>query len=90
LRFGPPYDHSRFVAYSEVSARSQRWLGGYSSPYSIAVLYAGLGDKDAIQWLTAAYQERDINLERLKGDPLLDPVRSDARFPELEKKVGQP
>ena len=58
---------------------------GYSSPYSIAVLYAGLGDKDAIQWLTTAYQERDINLERLKADPLLDPVRSDA-LPRIGKK----
>jgi tetratricopeptide (TPR) repeat protein len=70
---------------TRVAARKK----GYSSPYLIAVLYADMGDKDAtFQWLTTAYQERDTNLQRLKVDPWLDPVRTDPRFVELEKKIG--
>ena len=61
---------------------------GYSSPYSVAVLYPGLGDKDAIQWLTTAYQERDINLERLKTDPLLDRSAPTRAFPNWKKRSG--
>jgi hypothetical protein len=60
---------------------------GYSSAYSIAVLYADLGDKeDAFRWLNTAYQERDWQLESLKTDFLLDPLRSDPRFAELVRK----
>ena len=64
---------------------------GYSSAYTIAALYAGLGDKDqAFKWLNTAYQERDAQLSGLKTDFLLDPLRSDLRFAELVRKVGLP
>lgn len=50
----------------------------------IAVLYAGLRDKDeAFKSLHTAYQARDWHLETLKTDFLLDPLRSDTRFAEL-------
>ena len=73
-------------------ARSQRWLAAKRAilrrtPSLFSTL--GWGGKDAIQCLTTAYQERDINLECLKADPLLDSVRSDARSPNW-KKVGLP
>ena len=36
------------------------------SAYSIADLYADLGDKDqAFQWLNTAYQERDVRSDRV-------------------------
>lgn len=64
---------------------------GNSSAYTIATLYAGLEDKDtAFQWLNVAYKERDLGMERLKTDPMLDPLRSDPRLAELIKKVGLP
>ena len=64
---------------------------GYASPYRIASLYADLGDKDqAFRWLSIAYQERDWQLEGLKADFYLDPLRSDPRFAELVRKVGLP
>jgi len=64
---------------------------GYSSAYDIAILYAGLGDKEAaFEWLNVAYQERDSGMERLKSDPWLDPLRPDPRLNDLIRKVGLP
>jgi len=64
---------------------------GDSSAYTIATMYAELGEKDqAFQWLTTAFQERDQGLMGLKTDPSFDPIRSDPRFAELVRKVGLP
>ncbi|MCM3902784.1 MAG: winged helix-turn-helix domain-containing protein [Pyrinomonadaceae bacterium] len=56
----------------------------YVSPYTIAAIYAGLGEKDqAFKWLDKAEEERDIWLMNLKVDPVFKTIRSDARFPDL-------
>jgi TolB-like protein/DNA-binding winged helix-turn-helix (wHTH) protein len=61
----------------------------YISPYSIAVIYLGLGDKEqAFAWLNRAYEERDNWLIYLKVEPRLDPLRTDARFTNLLRRVG--
>jgi TolB-like protein/DNA-binding winged helix-turn-helix (wHTH) protein/tetratricopeptide (TPR) repeat protein len=61
----------------------------YISPYSIAVLYAGLGDKEqAFAWLNRAYEQRDNWLIYLNVDPRLDALRSDARFADLLRRIG--
>lgn len=57
--------------------------------YEIALVYAGLGDKDrAFQWLDAAYQAHDVGLVYLKVDPCLNPLRSDPRFAVLLQREG--
>jgi len=62
----------------------------YHSAYGIACLYAGMGDKDqTFRWLDIAYQGRESSLKGLKTEFMLDPVRSDPRFAELLRKVGQ-
>ena len=59
--------------------------------YEIALVYAGLGDKDnAFQWLDRAYQARDKGMTYLIADPCLDPLRSDPRFAALVKRIGFP
>jgi TolB-like protein/Tfp pilus assembly protein PilF len=59
--------------------------------YEIALVYAGLKDNNnAFDWLEKAYQARDKGLTYLKVDPCLDPLRSDPRFANLEKRVGLP
>lgn len=59
--------------------------------YEIAIVYAGLGEKDqAFEWLEKAYAARDKGLTYLKIDPCLDPLRSDPRFNELLRRVGLP
>ena len=61
----------------------------YVSPYSFALVYAGLGDKDqAFQWLEKSRQDRTPYLSTIKVDPLLDNLRSDPRFAELMRRVG--
>ena len=70
------------------------FLAAIGSAYEIATLlcrYADLGDKDQpFQWLNTAYQEHNSQLEDLKTEFLLDPIRSDPRFAELVRKVGLP
>jgi eukaryotic-like serine/threonine-protein kinase len=62
----------------------------YVSPYMIATIYAGLGDKEkAFSFLEKAYQERSPDVPYfLKADLRLDPLRSDPRFQDLMHRVG--
>jgi hypothetical protein len=56
----------------------------YVSPYTIAAIYAGLGDKDqAFKWLEKAFEQGDIWLMNLKVDPVFKRLRSDPRYPDL-------
>jgi tetratricopeptide (TPR) repeat protein len=65
---------------------------GYVSPYMIATIYAGLGEKDrAFEFLEQAYQERSLDIaSHLKADLRFDNLRSDARFQALLRRVGFP
>jgi TolB-like protein/DNA-binding winged helix-turn-helix (wHTH) protein/Tfp pilus assembly protein PilF len=59
------------------------------SPYSIALVYVGLGDKDrAFEWLERTYAERSPKLVYLKVEPQLDSIRTDPRFGVLMAKMG--
>ncbi|HKD61380.1 MAG TPA: tetratricopeptide repeat protein [Terracidiphilus sp.] len=59
--------------------------------YEIALIYAGLGDKNhAFEWLELSFANRDKGLTYLKIDPCVDPLRNDPRFQDLVKRVGFP
>jgi tetratricopeptide (TPR) repeat protein len=61
--------------------------GGYSNASEIAMVYAALGDMDqAMAWLNRAYRERFNPSVLLR--PGFDPLRADARFQDLERRVG--
>jgi TolB-like protein/DNA-binding winged helix-turn-helix (wHTH) protein/Flp pilus assembly protein TadD len=64
----------------------------YVSPYMMATIYAGLGDKDkAFEFLERAYQERSLDISwHLKADLRIDNLRSDPRFQDLVRRVGYP
>jgi len=64
----------------------------YVAPYSVAVIYAGLGEKDqAFAWLDRAYADRSYYLAvYLTTDARLDSLRSDPRFTDLLRRVGLP
>jgi tetratricopeptide (TPR) repeat protein len=69
------------------AARRDSGLIGYA--VHLAILYAGLGEKDqAFEWLEKAYQEHDNALTSLRVYPFFDPLRSDPRFTQLLKKMG--
>jgi DNA-binding winged helix-turn-helix (wHTH) protein/tetratricopeptide (TPR) repeat protein len=54
------------------------------SPLDMALLYAGLGDKNqAFSWLERACVEKSGPLIYLRVEPRLDPLRSDVRFKSL-------
>jgi serine/threonine protein kinase/TolB-like protein len=75
----------------EVQLAQRKAKNGYVSPYTIAVNYADLGDKDhAFQWLDLAFQERDGGLIGIRTDPTFDSVRSDPRNADLVRKIGLP
>jgi TolB-like protein/Flp pilus assembly protein TadD len=61
----------------------------YVSPYDMAILHVGLGEKDqAFDWLEKSYAERERWMVTLKVAPALDPLRSDPRFADLVRRVG--
>jgi tetratricopeptide (TPR) repeat protein len=64
----------------------------YVSPYMIATVYAGLGEKDkAFEYLEKAYQERSSDLPYfLRADLRVDSLRSDPRFQDLLRRMNFP
>jgi TolB-like protein/DNA-binding winged helix-turn-helix (wHTH) protein len=64
----------------------------YVSPYMIATVYAGLGERNkAFEYLEKAYQERSSDLPYfLKADLRLDSLRSDPRFQDLMRRMNFP
>jgi len=60
----------------------------YVSPYLIATIYAGLGEKDKVfELLEKAYDERDLDMSwHLQSDVRLNSVRSDPRFRALSRR----
>jgi TolB-like protein/Tfp pilus assembly protein PilF len=63
----------------------------YVSPYEIAMIYAGLSDRDrAFEWLEKAYEERATLLVYFRMDPRIWSLRSDARFQDLLRRMNFP
>jgi eukaryotic-like serine/threonine-protein kinase len=74
---------------AELQQQSKR---AYVSPYMIAVIYAGLGQKDkALEFLEKGYEVKapDI-IYFLRADLRLDPLRQDPRFQDLLRRVPFP
>lgn len=62
----------------------------YVSPYDVATVYAGLGDKqETLAWLERALEDRSGWLALwLKVDPKFDAFRSEPRFRDLLRRIG--
>jgi len=73
---------------STLNALSRR---KYVSPYGMAEIYVALGDFDqGLAWLERAYEEHSWELAFLKVSPVFDPLRSDARFKDLVRRMNFP
>lgn len=89
------YSHARLGERSvalgiieELTAASEH---SFVPAFLYALVYAGLEDKDpAFSWLEKACEERFNRLAYLKLEALWDPLRSDARFIDLLRRVGIP
>jgi TolB-like protein/DNA-binding winged helix-turn-helix (wHTH) protein/Tfp pilus assembly protein PilF len=64
--------------------------GTSATPYTMATIYAGLGEKDkAFEFLEKAYSEKSLDIcWSLKSDLLLDSLRPDPRFQDLLRRIG--
>jgi hypothetical protein len=60
----------------------------YISPYDIAVIHAGLGDRAAaLAKLQEAYEDRSAWMVFINVDPRLDPLRDEPAFQELAARL---
>ena len=63
----------------------------YVAATSVALIYAGLDEKDeAFAWLDKALEQRAFQLQWIKLDPRWDNLRSDSRFQDLLRRIGLP
>src|SRR6201988_108908 len=63
----------------------------YVPAYSIAIIYAGLNDKDqAFEWLNKAFDDRSFYIALLNFESTLDNLRPDPRFKELLRRAHLP
>ena len=97
----PPYSYSgelgqayalsgrRSEALKEIDRLQEMSKQRYVAAYSVALVYAGLGDKDkALEWLEKAYEDRSTRLVSIKINPRLDDLRSEPRFTALIRRMG--
>ena len=72
-----------------LAALNQASRTKYIAPYFFAIIEGALGEKDqAFASLEKGFAGRDPYLARLRVDVAMDPLRSDARFKILLRRVG--
>ena len=65
-------------------------LQRYISPFSVALLYAQMGEKNqALAWLEKTYEERNYRLLFIKVDARLDGLRTEPRFLDLVRRIDE-
>jgi len=65
-------------------------LKRYISPFSVALLYAQMGEKNqALAWLEKTYEERNYRLLFIKVDARLDSLRSEPQFLDLVRRIDE-
>jgi TolB-like protein/Tfp pilus assembly protein PilF len=83
---GHPKQAERRLAELQTEARKH-----YVSPVAFAILSVGLGRyDDAFGWLERVREERRGWVVYLNVEPLLDPIRNDARFTRLVRAMRLP
>lgn len=74
------------LARLETQARQE-----YVSAYELASASAALGEPDrAFTWLDQAVVERASLLTTLRIDPVMDALRQDPRYVDIENKIHMP
>lgn len=82
---------NRVEAERLLSDLESKAYSSYVSPYYLAIACIGMGrNQQALHWLEKAFADRSNGLVFLKMEPELDPLRSDPRFTELQKKLAFP
>jgi tetratricopeptide (TPR) repeat protein len=85
------YDKLGRKADAQAQVAQMKAAQGDAMAYQYASVYAQWGDMPtALDWLEVAYRLKDPGLAWLKVDFLLDPLRHEARFKEIERKLNFP
>lgn len=72
----------------ELDARAAE---AYVSPMAQALVYTGIGEREAaLRMLERAYELRSMLVLTIGVDPRYDPLRADARFADLVRRIGLP
>ena len=102
VRLGPdnPLNHALLVyglgraGYSHEAQEAFEQLGAshaYVPCWFLSIVWIGLNDKDrAFECLEDAFRGREPCMVSLKVDPVFDPLRGDARFADMVRRVGPP
>jgi TolB-like protein/Tfp pilus assembly protein PilF len=81
----------RSEAQQIITTLNQIAQSRFVPPYAFALVYTGLGDRDAaFHWLERASEVRDVALVFLPAGPQWDSLRSDKRFQSLLRRCGFP
>jgi len=85
-RAGQRAEAQQLLTQLEAASKHQ-----YVSPYYLAIVYVGLGEKEqALTFLEKAFADRSNGVIFMAVEPELDPVRSDPRFVALERRLRLP
>lgn len=80
---------NRAAAEKIIEELKRRAATEYVDPVLLAYIYITLGDKDrAFEWLEKGYEDRSGFMGWLKIEPKFDPLRSDPRFLDLQRRMG--
>jgi len=85
------YDKLHRRAEAEAQLAAMKVELGEGAAYQYAEIYAQWGDlPKALDWLETAYRLPDPGIGILNVDSLVDPLRKDPRFHEIERKLHLP
>ena len=60
----------------------------YVPAYLVGLVYLGLGDKNhALDWFEKSFSKRQPDMNTIRFDPLLKPLRAEPRFEQLAEKI---
>ena len=79
----------RSEAEAVIKELETRYAAAQSDARDLAIVYAGLDDKEkAFAWLGKAFADHSLFLAFLKLEPMMESLHSDARWIDLERRVG--
>jgi TolB-like protein/Tfp pilus assembly protein PilF len=79
----------RSEAESIIKELEKRYAEKTADGRDLTIVYVGLDDKEkAFAWLEKAFADNSLFLAFLRLEPLMEPLRSDPRWKNLERRVG--
>ena len=91
LGYGYGVTGKRAEANAIVKELEEKYARNESNGYYVAVVYAGLGEKDkAFEWLEKAFQTKAGNISNIRWAIPFESLRDDPRYKDLLKRMGLP